>query len=60
MYKVFNMGQRLEVYTDEKTAEKLIDLGEQFQIKAQITGKAEKSAGKKITIHTAEGEVLEY
>jgi phosphoribosylformylglycinamidine cyclo-ligase len=60
MYKVFNMGQRLEIYTDKPTADRLIELGKTFNIKGQITGRVEKYEGKKVTIHTASGEILEY
>ena len=50
LFKVFNMGQRLEVYTDEKTANKIIDIAALFQIKAQICGYFENSPQKKMSI----------
>jgi len=43
MFKVFNMGHRLEIYTDEITAEKLITLSKEFKIKSQIIGKVTSS-----------------
>lgn len=58
MYQVFNMGQRLEVYTDQKTADALIALGREFQIDAQVVGYCEKGEGKKVTLRTAEGEIV--
>jgi phosphoribosylformylglycinamidine cyclo-ligase len=57
MYQVFNMGQRLEVYTDSKTAEALIELGGKFNIAAQVVGYVEKGAGKKVTLKTERGEI---
>ena len=41
MYKVFNMGHRLEVYTDVHTASALIDLSASFGIQAQVVGRVE-------------------
>lgn len=41
MYQVFNMGHRMEIITDENTAEKIIDLSTNFNIEAQIIGKIE-------------------
>jgi phosphoribosylformylglycinamidine cyclo-ligase len=50
MYKVFNMGHRLEVYIDEKYATDLISIGKSFNIDTKIIGRVEKSEGKKVTI----------
>src|ERR1017187_381878 len=49
MYQVFNMGQRLEVYTDRDSAEKMIEIAKGFNIDARIIGYAEKAHGKKLT-----------
>ncbi|HRF77643.1 MAG TPA: AIR synthase-related protein [Chitinophagales bacterium] len=59
MYKVFNMGCRLEVYTDEKTAEAIITIANQFNIEAKIIGHVEAADSKKVTMHTAHG-IFEY
>jgi phosphoribosylformylglycinamidine cyclo-ligase len=59
MYQVFNMGHRLEIYTDEKTAENIINISNKYQIKAQIIGRVENFEGKKLSIHHKE-KVLEY
>lgn len=59
MYKVFNMGCRLEVYTDEKTAEAIIAIANQFNIEAKIIGHVEAADSKKVTMHTAHG-IFEY
>jgi phosphoribosylformylglycinamidine cyclo-ligase len=52
MYEVFNMGHRLEIYTDESEASWMIDMAKEFNIQAQIIGRVEKSDKKKLTIIT--------
>jgi phosphoribosylformylglycinamidine cyclo-ligase len=59
MYKVFNMGHRLEIYTDEKYANDLIAIGKSFGIDAKIVGYTEANTGKKLSIK-AHGETFEY
>lgn len=59
MYQVFNMGQRLEVFTDQKTAEQLVELSKSFQIDAQISGRVEKSEKKSLLIESEWGR-FEY
>jgi phosphoribosylformylglycinamidine cyclo-ligase len=59
MYKVFNMGHRLEVYTNEKTAQEIIKISNSFNIDAQIVGHCEKHSGKKLIISSEFGE-FEY
>ena len=59
MYKVFNMGCRLEVYTDDQTAEAIIAIANQFNIEAKIIGHVEAADSKKVTMHTAHG-IFEY
>ena len=55
MYEVFNMGHRLEIYTDEVTAKALIALAGEFDIAAQVIGRVEAAEGKKLTIqHSAD------
>ena len=56
MYKVFNMGHRMEVYLPEPQAESVIQISESFGIDAQIIGRVEKSdSGKKLTISGKHG-----
>ena len=51
MYKVFNMGHRLEVYTDEVTAEAVVATSRNFGIDAQIIGRVEETHGpSKVTV----------
>lgn len=59
MYQVFNMGHRLEIYTDEAYAEPMIRMAEKFNIHAQVVGYVEKYEGKKLTIKTG-AETLTY
>lgn len=59
MYKVFNMGHRMEVYLEEKYAEEIIDIAESFGVDAQIIGRVQRDDAKKLTIQTENG-VFEY
>lgn len=55
MYKVFNMGHRMEVYLDEAIAEKVIAISKSFNIDAQVIGRVEAADAKKVTIHSEFG-----
>lgn len=59
MYKVFNMGHRIEIYVPEHVAQQVIDLSKQFEIDAQIIGRVEDSPEKKVTLITPQGK-FEY
>jgi phosphoribosylformylglycinamidine cyclo-ligase len=59
MYKVFNMGHRMEVYLDERYAEEIIDIAESYGVEAQIIGRVESHTGKKVTLQGAYG-TFEY
>jgi phosphoribosylformylglycinamidine cyclo-ligase len=50
MYQVFNMGTRLEIYTNEKTAQEIIAISKGFNIEAQIVGRVEASDKKELVI----------
>lgn len=58
MYKVFNMGHRMEVYTDEKTAEDVIAISKSFNIDAQIIGRVEQNDKKQVLVKSPYGEFL--
>lgn len=58
MFQVFNMGHRLEIYTDVASAEKMIDISRQFGIKAQIIGHTESANNKKLTISGSWGQEI--
>ena len=59
MYQVFNMGCRLEIFTDEKSAADLIKTGAQFGIEARIIGRVE-AADKKELLLKVNGEEIVY
>lgn len=59
MYKVFNMGHRLEIYLPEEFAQTVIGISKSFNIDAQIIGRVEKHDGKKVTIESEFGK-FEY
>jgi phosphoribosylformylglycinamidine cyclo-ligase len=50
MYQVFNMGQRLEIYTDASAADAIIDQVKAFHIDAQIIGHVEASEKKELLL----------
>ncbi len=50
MFQVFNMGHRLEIYTDKSSAEQMIQIAAQFNIKARIIGYTEPSENTKLSI----------
>jgi phosphoribosylformylglycinamidine cyclo-ligase len=58
MYKVFNMGHRMEVYLDEKYAEEVIDIAEFHGVDAQVIGRVLPGEGKKVTIQSEHGEFV--
>jgi len=59
MYKVFNMGHRFEIYTDEETASEIIRIAAEFKLDAQIIGRCEASDKKHLTIKSEFG-TFEY
>ena len=61
MYQVFNMGHRLEIFTDETSAATLIALAKTFQIEAQIIGRVEASSQKELILKGSFGtEIFSY
>ena len=52
MYKVFNMGHRMELYVPKEIANELISISQSFNVDAQIIGRVEVSNSKKLTIKT--------
>lgn len=59
MYQVFNMGCRLEVYTDEKCADHIIGTANDFGIDAQVIGRVEAAAVNTLSLSTTTG-TIEY
>lgn len=58
MYKVFNMGHRMELYVPEEIAADIIKISESFGIPAQIIGRVEAADKKKVTIRSPFGEFV--
>ena len=56
MYKVFNMGHRMEIYLSEKEAQRVIDISKSFDIDARIVGRIEESDRKELIIKSEFGE----
>jgi phosphoribosylformylglycinamidine cyclo-ligase len=59
MYQVFNMGTRLEIYTNEKDAAAIINVSKSFGVDAQVIGRVEESEKKELIIRIA-GTNLNY
>lgn len=60
MYKVFNMGHRMEVYLPADKAQQVIEIAKSFNIDAQVIGHVEtRPEGKKVTLVTENG-TFEY
>lgn len=59
MFQVFNMGCRLEIYTDAEAADRIISIAEGFGIEARIIGRVEHSDQKNLDIHY-KGEIYNF
>lgn len=59
MYKVFNMGHRMEIYLPEEYAQEVIDISKSFNVDAQVVGRVEQSSVKELRIESEYG-VFEY
>ena len=59
MYKVFNMGHRMEIYLSPEYADDIIKIAQSFNIEAQIVGRVEESKENKLTILSEYGK-FEY
>ena len=61
MYKVFNMGHRMEIYVDEEIADDIITISKSFNIDAQIVGRCydnDEGKGNKLTIISGLGKFI--
>ncbi|MGV3509171.1 MAG: AIR synthase related protein [Sphingobacteriaceae bacterium] len=56
MYKVFNMGHRMELYVSEEIAADIIAISKSFNIDAQIVGRVESAEKKQVTVKSEFGE----
>lgn len=59
MYRVFNMGHRLEIYANEETADELVEIARSFNIEAQIIGRVEPADRSELVIQSQHG-VFKY
>ena len=58
MYKVFNMGHRMELYVDEFLASDIINISQSYNVDAKIIGRVESCNAKKLTISSEFGEFI--
>ena len=58
MYKVFNMGHRMELYVSPEIAEDIITISKSYNVDAKIVGRVEESETKKLTIRSKFGEFV--
>jgi phosphoribosylformylglycinamidine cyclo-ligase len=59
MYQVFNMGHRLEVFTDADSAGLMIEMAKSLGIDAQVIGRVEASEVEELSL-TANNEVINF
>ena len=58
MYKVFNMGHRMELYVPDEIAEDIIRISDEFNVQAKIIGRVERFTGKQLTIKSKYGTFI--
>jgi len=58
MYKVFNMGHRMEIYVPEEIAEDIMRISKSFNVDAKIIGRVEEHKGNKLTINSEFGDFI--
>jgi len=56
MYRVFNMGHRMELYVDQADAQAVIDIAAEFNLEARLIGYCEPASARKLTIKSEFGE----
>ena len=54
MLQVFNMGCRMEIYTNEKDAQRMMDISRKFGVDAKIIGRVEEAAEKCLDIYLSD------
>ena len=58
MYQVFNMGTRMEIYTNEKDVTSVISIAKSFGVNAQVIGRVEESVKKELVIKTGKEDLV--
>jgi len=56
MYKVFNMGHRMEIYLDKNAVQQVCEIASRFNIDAKVVGRVEKSDKRQVTVRSDFGE----
>ncbi|MCB9169921.1 MAG: phosphoribosylformylglycinamidine cyclo-ligase [Flavobacteriales bacterium] len=56
MYRVFNMGHRMELYVPEEQAEEIIDVAASFGVEGRVVGHVEQMEGREVVLRTVNGE----
>lgn len=55
MYRVFNMGHRMELYVDEQVADAIMEISKKYNVEAKIVGRVEAAEEKQLTIQSEFG-----
>ncbi len=58
MYKVFNMGHRMEIYVSASEADRIIEIAKEFSVEAQVIGRVESSDKNCLTIQSPNGKFV--
>lgn len=58
MYRVFNMGHRMELYIPELIAGRILDITKEFKLDSRIIGRCEEATEKKLTIRSEAGSFI--
>ncbi|MEC8273452.1 MAG: AIR synthase-related protein, partial [Bacteroidota bacterium] len=58
MYKVFNMGHRMELYVPQLIADSIIAISNSYGVEAKVIGRVETHEGKNLTIKSPFGEFI--
>lgn len=58
MYQVFNMGTRLEIYTNVEDADSIISVSKSFGVDAKVIGRVEKAEQRELLIKTTSSELI--
>jgi phosphoribosylformylglycinamidine cyclo-ligase len=55
MYKVFNMGHRMEIYVPESAADQIIGISRRYGVDARVIGRVEKADAPQVELATPHG-----
>jgi phosphoribosylformylglycinamidine cyclo-ligase len=58
LYKVFNMGHRMELYCEARHAERILAIASAFQLEAKVIGRCEAATENRLSLTTPEGVVV--